>query len=350
MVSVLASDVDAQESGGSFGGSDWSDDSSGSSGGSDWGSSGSSDWGSSGSNDWGSSDSSDWGSSDGGGVGPGADAGGAGCCCGVVGFLLIAALVIFFVMRSRRGGGGGGGGASAGRMPGGIRVAALSLGLDWRARKDIQALLEHLAKTGNMQTAEGRAHALREVTVALRRAELSWLYVAPAPVDALAKSDAQRAFTEKASAYRSRFRRELVRNEQGDVRTADAPAMQARPDEGQGTVVVTIVVAAKRPLSPIEAPDASNVRQALSALGTLQANELIALEVIWSPATENDRMSTAELEQNYPEMRLIDPNSIAGRIFCAYCSGPFPMELLKCPHCGAPATDSQANRAPPRSP
>jgi uncharacterized membrane protein len=231
---------------------------------------------------------------------------------------------------------------------GGFRVVALSLGVDWRARRDLQALLEHLAKTGDMSRPKGRADALREVTLALRRAEMAWLYVAPAPVEAHSKSGAQRVFTEKASDYRARFRRELVRNDQGEVRTEAAPEMRAHANEGQGTVVVTIVVASKRYLSPVTSPDAPNVRAALQALGSLHPNELIALEVIWSPATENDRMSTSELEQNYPEMRLIDPNSIAGRVFCVYCSGPFPMELLRCPHCGAPATDSQQSRTPPK--
>ena len=47
-------------------------------------------------------------------------------------------------------------------------------------------------------------------------------------------------------------------------------------------------------------------------------------------------MSTAELEQHFAELRkILDPASIAGRVFCEYCSGAFPMELLTCPHCGA---------------
>jgi len=49
-------------------------------------------------------------------------------------------------------------------------------------------------------------------------------------------------------------------------------------------------------------------------------------------------------------LRLIDPESIAGRIFCSYCQGPFAMELLNCPHCGAPAEQSQGRRAPPGAP
>ena len=69
------------------------------------------------------------------------------------------------------------------------------------------------------------------------------------------------------------------------------------------------------------------------------------IEVVWSPAAEDDRMSTAELEQHYPELEKLDEKAIAGRVFCAHCSGPFPMELLACPHCGAPV--SKATRSAP---
>jgi hypothetical protein len=92
--------------------------------------------------------------------------------------------------------------------------------------------------------------------------------------------------------------------------------------------------------------DAGQIRAALADRGALQGQQMVALEVIWSPAAENDRMSTAELESVYTELKLIDPNSIAGRIFCAYCSGPFPAELLNCPHCGAPAEASKGRRSP----
>ena len=53
------------------------------------------------------------------------------------------------------------------------------------------------------------------------------------------------------------------------------------------------------------------------------------------------RVARAELEQNYPELQKIDARSIAGRAFCVHCSGPFAMELLVCPHCGAPVSSEQ---------
>jgi hypothetical protein len=130
------------------------------------------------------------------------------------------------------------------------------------------------------------------------------------------------------------------------MQAQDAPAMRARSEEGEGTVVVTIVLATRRPMQGMHLSDATQIRAALSDRGTVQGPQLVALEVIWSPAAENDRMSTAELEAVYPDLKLIDPNSIAGRIFCAYCNGPFAAELINCPHCGAPAENSRNRKSP----
>jgi hypothetical protein len=75
----------------------------------------------------------------------------------------------------------------------------------------------------------------------------------------------------------------------------------------------------------------------MRALGGIGAMNLVALEVIWSPAAEEDRMSTAELEVLYPELRRIDEATFVGRVFCDYCDYPYAAELGKCPQCGAPA-------------
>lgn len=98
-----------------------------------------------------------------------------------------------------------------------------------------------------------------------------------------------------------------------------------------------MVAARSEPLERESTDPAMDAVRLLSALEDV-ANpaSLAAVEIIWSPAAEEDRMSTAELEQRYPELRKIDETAIAGRVFCAYCRGPFAMELLECPHCGAP--------------
>ena len=232
--------------------------------------------------------------------------------------------------------------------PNAMHVSQIQLGIDWRARAQLQQRLQQLAQTGDTRSPSGLATLLSETVLALRRAEISWLYAGYKDLGGAPPQQAQGVFQQTAQDARSRFKHELVRANQGAMSEQQTPQVTAHANEGQGTVVVTIVTATRRPLMGIAMPDAAQIRNALSDRGAVLPQQMVALEVIWSPAAENDRMSTSELEQNYPELKLIDPNSIAGRIFCAYCTGPFPMELLTCPHCGAPAEASKDRRQPPR--
>src|SRR5690606_19039454 len=178
-----------------------------------------------------------------------------------------------------------------------------------------------------------------ETVLALRRAEMSWLYAAVANYHPMSAASAEGIFRQLGVDARSRFRHELVRNVDGHKTEMQAPELRARPEEGEGVVVVTLIVAARREIVDVhQVQDARRLKTLLDDIvAVANPNMLVAMEVIWSPAAENDRMSTAELETLYPHLKKIDENSIAGRIFCSYCRGPFAAELLKCPHCGAPA-------------
>lgn len=356
----VASDALAQRrrTGGSFGGGSFGRSSRSSSS----SSSGSRSWGSSsGSRSWGSSSRSsrrsrfdndfDQGF---GGTRRGYTGGGRGCGFGLGGglccFLMFAAFVVLAIVVARRKKGSsasGGGGSGSYSGPDAMYVSKLSLGIDWRARPEVQGALKRLAETGDTSSPEGLANLLRETVLALRRAEMSWLYIGHQNLGPLSPQDAEAQFNQLATSARSSFQHETVRAAGGQVHSQDGPDQQASSTDGEGTVVVHLLVAAYRPMQALDNPDADQIRSALDNRAALTADQLGALEVVWSPAAEDDRMSTAELEQFYPDLRLIDPNSIAGRIFCSYCRGPFAMELLNCPHCGAPAEASRENRAPP---
>jgi uncharacterized membrane protein len=257
-------------------------------------------------------------------------------------------VVVAWIKKSKGGGGpmrgpmGAPMGAPMGPGPqvgtwGPMLVSTLTLGIDWRARRALQAKLAQLAQSGMTGTKEGRAMLLRETVLELRRAELSWLYVGYRDLGGHQPQQAEQQFRAASGEARARFKHEVVRAADGHVMAGQAPGVQARTTEGEGTVVVTLVVVARRPLRGVHNPrDASEIRAALDDRGSLTADQLVAMEVVWSPAVEDDRLSTSELEQFYPDLLKIDPTSIAGRTFCSYCSGPFPMELLTCPHCGAP--------------
>ncbi|MDQ3032391.1 MAG: DUF1517 domain-containing protein [Myxococcota bacterium] len=347
--------ADAQGTGGSFGGGDWG-------GGGGGGGGGGSDWGGGGGSYGGGSD---YGGGSYGGGGYGGSYGGGGGSLGCGGACCMLMFIGLFIgiaamnNRRRRGGGAtfmgappmgipGMGGGMGYAAPNAMYVSQIQLGIDWRARAQLQQHLMRLAQTGDTRSPAGLAQLLSETVLSLRRAEMSWLYAASKDAGGAPPQQAQATFQQMASDARSRFQHELVRGHQGQTQEGQSPEMRAHANEGQGTVVVTILLATRRPMQGFAIPDANQIRNALSDRGALLPNHMVALEVVWSPAAENDRMSTAELEQNYPELKLIDPNSIAGRVFCAYCTGPFPMELLTCPHCGAPAEASQGRREPPR--
>jgi uncharacterized membrane protein len=222
-----------------------------------------------------------------------------------------------------------------------IFVSRITLGIDWRARREIQEKLAELAAGGATDTNTGRLELLVDTVNALRSTRHAWLYAyhagGPRILDA---RDAQRCFQREVDDLRGRFRDEVVRAADGQLVRSTPPELRVQATEGQGTVVVSLVVAARRDLGALgEVRTAKQVHEALLVRRDLGRDDLVALEVVWSPAAENDRMSTAELEQNYPELRLIDPNGIAGRVFCRHCHGPFARELGVCPHCGAPVSD-----------
>lgn len=327
---LLGAPAWAQSTGGSFGGGSF-----GSSGGSSSSSSSSgSSSGSSGSS-WGSSSSSSS-SSYGGGSMPG------GLLVIAVGFLVVLMVVGIAAQTAK---------SSAVAEPAAVfeaemHTSELAIGVDWRARAELQEGLARMAASGDTATEAGRAKLLGEAALALRRAELSWLYVGYQELGWLAPSAAERAFRNSAADARARFRRELVRNADGVVTEAAPGELAARPEEGPGLIVVTVVTVARRKLRAVtDLRDAASIRAALDDRCSVAADQLVAFEVVWSPAAEDDRMSSAELEQHYPDLSLIDPATIAGRVFCSYCQGPLPMELLRCPHCGAAVADE-----PPAAP
>ena len=314
----LVSLARAQETGGSMGGANFSSGSSG--GGSD---SGSSSYGS------GSSSYSGGGSSSSGSGGYFGD--------GRVAVYVIVGLIVIFLVLAPFAKSTPAGGAAGPEM----FLSSLVLGIDWHARRELQGKLAALAAQKLGGTAEGRARMLGEVVLALERAELSWLYVACEEPQSLSPTDAESAFRAACHTARSRFHRELIRNEGAGLATEAAGPMAIRSEEGAGTVVVSLILVTRRPLAGRTGmTDAGEISAALADRAAVTSQELVAIEVVWSPAAEDDRMSTAELEQHYPELVLINPESIAGRIFCSYCGGVFAMELLGCPHCGAAVDES----------
>lgn len=333
---LVAAAASAQETGGSFESEDWGSSSSGS----DWGSS------SSGSSDWGSSDSSSYPTTDydtsSGSSGTVRSRGAEALDAIAFGVAMIAVALVPLVVavlatRRRRSGRG------SGRRPfvhgpraskGLVDVTMLQLGIDWRARRFVQSELAKLAQEGDTKTKQGRVALLRATTKALAASEGAWLYAGARNFSPTQPGKAQHVFQTLVHDVRASFRQEIVRAAAGRVVTVEAVGVRPQAHEGQGVVVVALLVAARREIFDVDAREAASIEKLVEALERLTPDDVVALSVVWTPAAEDDRMSTLELEARHPS--LVKIGGIGGRTFCNYCHGPFAEELAACPHCGAP--------------
>jgi uncharacterized membrane protein len=226
-------------------------------------------------------------------------------------------------------------------------VTVLRVVVDGRARKFVQTELMRIANVADTKTEEGRATMLREVSMMLRKLRDAWVYGGAVNEPMRHLDNTKRIFDKHVDDARSRFREEVIRNADGTIQTRAASEYRPRSDEGAGLILVSMIVAARRELFTVnKIGDGDDLRRALEGASQLTPNHLIAIEIVWQPAEETDRLSSMELAAKYPRPDLIPiTNALVGKVFCAYCTGPFPGELVSCPHCGAPAPGREAARA-----
>ena len=337
LVIVLSGVALGQDTGGSIGGGDWGGGGGG--GGGDYSYSG-------GGGDYSYS----------GGGGYSYDAGGSGTAGSASGgsFFFLAVVVVIMIGasalwerwkkdQSMSGAGYSGAYGGVGAVSGDADVTALRFGLDARVRPFVQKELDRIARTADTKTQEGLVMTLHEVALLLRRLRDAWVYGGAENHAMSWKHIAQAAFQQHAATARALFRTELVRNAAGTTTTAEATARSARSDEGPGLVLVTLIVAARQELFTVQRiGNGDDLRRALEVLSSLTSQTLIAVEIVWTPAAADDRMSSVELETMLPGDVFAIQGAMVGKVVCSYCSGPFPAELMSCPHCGAPARDVRA--------
>ena len=213
----------------------------------------------------------------------------------------------------------------------GVEVRRVSVALDWNARAFVQQTLAQVAATTDMSTPQGLHKAALAARDCIARSHAAIRY-ANQQSWSLTPDVAQATFAQVADQLRGRYTVETI----NQTRRTLGPAMKARAEEGGGLVVVTLLVAVKGPLAPL--PQDMNrpaVLAALEALVPPRADRLAALEVVWSPAEDADRMSSAELETLYPELVRLDDSPALGRKACAHCRAVYAGELGRCPACGA---------------
>jgi uncharacterized membrane protein len=226
----------------------------------------------------------------------------------VVGFGIVT--VVRGLRRARAGGGSGGAMSFFGGhddddevdvIPDRAYIYKVQLGLG-RSARDIQERLARFAAEGDTSSESGLAHLLQQTSLELMRHKDSIRYGALEASGPMSLTNGETKMNAAALAERSRFQIERVRGADGNVRRSDAAA--AESNDALEYLVVTLVVAARKPVVQVkEVADPAQLQALLGELGGVPASALLGMEVIWTPADPNDSLSKDDLVTTYPELR-----------------------------------------------
>lgn len=225
--------------------------------------------------------------------------------------ILIFIFIANFLVRSFRSASGSEESLGYGAATSNVSIARLQVGLLANART-LQADLDRLAKTADTGSSEGLTQVLQETTLSLLRHPEYWVYGGGGSQQARLEA-AENQFNRLALAERSKFSEETLSNVNNQLRQAtdraalsEAGGQLANLPENPGEyIVVTLLVAAQGKLQLPDIKDSQDLRRALGQIGAVPSEQLLAVELLWTPQAETDTLSAEELLTEYPDLRLI---------------------------------------------
>ena len=225
---------------------------------------------------------------------------------GLFGFLVLMAVVGLLVNAVRGGGSSslpagsrGGDLDRRGSADGPVAIAQLQVGLLASAR-ELQNDLRGLAAAADTSSSSGLQRVLQESTLALLRHPDLWVY-ANAEVGQVPFQAAESTFNRLSMTERSKLSREVTSNVGGRVSQA-AEGSAGDADATSDHIAVTLLVASRGRLGLRPIASSDDLRDALRQIGSVPADQLLALEVIWQPEGAGDVLSAEELLTLYPEL------------------------------------------------
>lgn len=182
----------------------------------------------------------------------------------------------------------------------GKTARALQVQLMLAGGEEVKAALGRIAETGNSDSNDGLTRMLAEAALTLLRYPDRWFYGGIVEASGTV-SEMDQQVGRWATEARSQFTDETTRNHQG-IRTS---ASLSDIDPGKLFVVVTLAAGSSNLVSVMqgrETIDPTMVREGLMALSNIQANDLVRIEVVWSPDQEGEFLSEDEAIRDYPKL------------------------------------------------
>lgn len=225
---------------------------------------------------------------------------------GLFTLMIVLALANFLVQSFRRSGEDDGYAPVASSNPP-VSVAKLQVGLLAGAR-ELQDDLNRLALSADTGSSAGLSKLLQETTLALLRHPEYWTYGASEDKQTRLLS-AEQDFNRYALSARSQFSQETLSNVNSQLTQAAAKASLPGTEDSLETpgayILATLVVAAQGKLDLPNIRSTEDLRSALGQIGAISSDNLLAVEVLWTPQQSGDTLSADELIAEYPNLKLL---------------------------------------------
>jgi len=195
-----------------------------------------------------------------------------------------------------------------------VSVTRLQVGLLAQAR-GLQAELNKIAESADTNTPEGRSAILQETSLALLRHPEYWVYTGGG-TEQLKLSSAESQFNRLSLAERSKFSEETLSNVNNQLKAAFNKDALPNADqlenptrlmsEGSGEyLIVTLLAATLGKFSIPEVNSSDDLRQGLRRIGGIPGDQILAIEVLWTPQAEGDTLTSDDILAEYPDLKLV---------------------------------------------
>lgn len=225
---------------------------------------------------------------------------------GLFTLMIVLALANFLVQSFRRAGGDDDGYAPAASSNPSVAVVKLQVGLLAGAR-ELQDDLNRLAVSADTGSSAGLSKLLQETTLSLLRHPEYWAYAASEDKQTRLLS-AEQEFNRYTLSARSQFSQETLSNVNSQLTQAPAKAALPGTDglEAPGEyILATVVVATQGKLDLPDIRATEDLRRALGQIGAVSSDNLLAVEVLWTPQQSGETLSADELIAEYPNLKLL---------------------------------------------
>ncbi|GIL80957.1 hypothetical protein Vretimale_9337 [Volvox reticuliferus] len=183
-------------------------------------------------------------------------------------------------------------------------VVKVQVGLFGDVRK-WQKELERLSELFDTDDEESLHFILQEtITKLLRNMEyVSYGQTAGKVFDNL--DDCERKFNQVSLEERTKFKEETYSNVDGRRRVRSIDIKPSWDSGIDNWLCATLVVAVEGRLKLPKINSSADMRKALTTLGSITPDALLAFELLWTPQAEGDSYNKEELLQDFPNLALL---------------------------------------------